>query len=131
MEESGNGVDITAIVAAPTGALIHCFHGTDVASADSINASGVDAAAARAQNGGGEFWVSFDRGDAELLAYLNPAGGAAALLIFELPDSVISKLLSGSKPTASFHPPRWLEFLPGSFVVLNANMRAKRVIILP
>lgn len=69
----------------PPPPLIHLYHGTDAASANAIIANGLDAAAAAAFNGSGEFWATKDQTTADWFAMTNPANGQPARLEFDLP----------------------------------------------
>jgi hypothetical protein len=108
-------------------------HGTDVTAAHELNARGVDATAAARYNVTGEFWATTDSTTADWFARTNPAGGPPARFSFAIPESVLRDLLAQNLVMENVQSATQIdyEFLPGSFVVLNAHLTARQVILLP
>jgi hypothetical protein len=120
----------TAHSSQPGGQLgsIRLYHGTDLASAEEIRDHGLDAAAARAFGGGGEFWATTDRATADLFAQANPAGGPPARLDFVVTAHVLRALLSANPPLVYQHGDDTYEFCPGSYPTLNQAMANRQVV---
>ena len=69
------------------------FHGSDVASVESMVANGIDKQAARALGGGDVFWATTDKEVATLFAQANPKGGSPAVAAFKIPTSTFQNLI--------------------------------------
>jgi hypothetical protein len=69
------------------------FHGTDLASAESIVARGLNAVRAARLGGGDSFWTTANRKVAGFFAHANPAGGPPAVVQVTVPQPVVSSLL--------------------------------------
>jgi len=108
--------------------VIRLHHGTDLGSANDIDANGLDAARAAAFNGGGEFWATVDVAVADMFAQVNPASGIPARLDFDLPVTVLAALLTVNPPRAYQHGADVYEFLPTAFATLNAHMTNRQVL---
>jgi hypothetical protein len=108
--------------------LIRLHHGTDITSAEEVQDRGLDATAARAFGGGGEFWATTDLATADLFAQANPAGGPPARLDFALPAHVLMALLSANPPLAYQHGDDTYEFCPDSYPTLNQSMTNRQVV---
>lgn len=107
---------------------IRLYHGTDLASANAIMINGLDASAAAAFNGTGEFWATTDRATADWFAMANPTNGTPARLEFDLPLPVLIALLNGIPIRAYLHGAGDYEFLPGAYPLLNQSMQNRQVI---
>jgi hypothetical protein len=101
---------------------VRLYHGTDLASANDIQAHGLDAARAAAFNGSGDFWATTDLAAADVFAQVNPANGVPARLAFDLPLAVLHGLLGSPGPAALQHGNDLYQFLPRGFPTLNRHM---------
>lgn len=69
------------------------YHGTDLASAEKIVASGINRNAARGLGGGDIFWSTANREVANIFAQANPAGGVPAVVAQQIPTAALEGLI--------------------------------------
>ncbi len=69
------------------------FHGSDLASIESLVAKGLDRAAARDLGGGDIFWATLDKEVAGFFARANPAGGTPAVAALKIPTTALESLI--------------------------------------
>ncbi len=70
------------------------FHGSDLASVDSIVRKGIDKEAARALGGGDIFWTTTDLSAARLFAQANPRLGSPAVVGIRLSEDALQRMLA-------------------------------------
>jgi hypothetical protein len=99
------------VAAEDTEGAFDLFHGTDTESAGNIVANGIDRGAASELGGGDEFWTTTSKGDAELFAKVNPAGGEPAVVGIRVTGGVEKAVANGILEPA--------EGLPGAYTVRN------------
>ena len=108
-------------------AVISLYHGTDVASANDILTNGLDPAKAAIYNGAGEFWTSDDIAVAGWFAKTNPRGGQEAILIFEIQEGELQRMIAIRPKVVVVHDGHDYEFLPACMPLLNQVMVNSRV----
>jgi RHS repeat-associated protein len=71
---------------------ITLYHGTDVASVESIVAKGLNRTAARELGGGDVFWMTHDLDTARVFAAANPGGGAPAIAATRINAQLLDRM---------------------------------------
>jgi hypothetical protein len=104
-----------ATIAGTTGgSRITLYHGSDVASVQSIVSNGIDKAAARAVGGGDVFWATADKDLAMCFARANPVGGAPSIAGFTIQEATLKSLIKSKAimidPTGAYMVKNWNVF---------------------
>jgi hypothetical protein len=110
---------------------LRLHHGTDLASANDLLRYGIDPVRAMVYNATGEFWTTTEHALAEVFALVNPAGGSPACFEFDFPVAVLQRLLIQQPRVVYQHGDDTYEFLPGSFLELNANLTNPQIVGVP
>ena len=88
----GSGSVVTKPSVAAEG-ITTLYHGSDVGSAATIVAKGINKEAARALGGGDVFWATTQKDIATLFAQANPKGGVPAVVSLKIPTSTLDGLV--------------------------------------